>query len=67
MKPAVDFFFFYGSIYTYLAVMRIETLARDSGSDGALAAIQPSPASHRAGQHSLPTKSRPDGLLLARC
>ena len=31
MKPAVDFFFFYGSIYTYLAVMRVEKLATSAG------------------------------------
>jgi 2-hydroxychromene-2-carboxylate isomerase len=31
MKPALDFFFFYGSIYTYLAVMRIEELAASAG------------------------------------
>ena len=31
MKPRLDFFFFYGSIYTYLAVMRIEKLASSAG------------------------------------
>jgi 2-hydroxychromene-2-carboxylate isomerase len=31
MKPTVDFFLFYGSIYTYLAVMRVEKLAASAG------------------------------------
>lgn len=31
MPPALDFFFFYGSLYTYLAVMRIEDLAAAAG------------------------------------
>jgi 2-hydroxychromene-2-carboxylate isomerase len=31
MKPALDFFLFYGSLYTYLAVMRIEPMAAAAG------------------------------------
>src|SRR5690348_13199234 len=31
MTRALDFFFFYGSIHTYLSVMRIETLAAPAG------------------------------------
>jgi 2-hydroxychromene-2-carboxylate isomerase len=31
MKPHLDFFLFYGSIYTYLAAMRIERLATSAG------------------------------------
>lgn len=31
MRPALDFFFFYGSIYTYLAAMRIEAVAATAG------------------------------------
>jgi 2-hydroxychromene-2-carboxylate isomerase len=31
MRPVLDFFFFYGSIYTYLSVMRIEKLATAAG------------------------------------
>lgn len=31
MKSTIDFFFFYGSIYTYLAVMRVEKLAASAG------------------------------------
>ena len=31
MSQTFDFFFFYGSIYTYLAVMRIEKLAASAG------------------------------------
>jgi 2-hydroxychromene-2-carboxylate isomerase len=30
-KKKIDFFFFYGSVYTYLAVMRIEKLAAAAG------------------------------------
>jgi 2-hydroxychromene-2-carboxylate isomerase len=33
MKPHLDFFLFYGSIYTYLAAMRIERLAALAGVD----------------------------------
>lgn len=33
MKPKLDFFFFYGSIHTYLSVMRIESLADAAGID----------------------------------
>jgi 2-hydroxychromene-2-carboxylate isomerase len=33
MKPRLDFYLFYGSIYTYLAVMRIERLAVSAGVD----------------------------------
>src|SRR5215472_5900288 len=31
MAKTLDFFFFYGSIHTYLSVMRIEPLARAAG------------------------------------
>jgi 2-hydroxychromene-2-carboxylate isomerase len=31
MRPTVEFFFFYGSIHTYLSVMRIEALAAAAG------------------------------------
>jgi 2-hydroxychromene-2-carboxylate isomerase len=31
MSARLDFFFFYGSIYTYLSVMRIDSLARSAG------------------------------------
>lgn len=31
MKPTLDFFFFYGSIHTYLSVQRIEELAERAG------------------------------------
>jgi 2-hydroxychromene-2-carboxylate isomerase len=33
VKPALDFFLFYGSLYTYLAVMRIEAAAGAAGLD----------------------------------
>jgi|SRR5215510_1166857 len=33
MTASLDFFFFYGSIYTYLAVMRIDELAVSAGVD----------------------------------
>src|SRR5262245_31975792 len=33
MKPHLDFFLFYGSIYTYLAAMRIERVAASAGVD----------------------------------
>jgi 2-hydroxychromene-2-carboxylate isomerase len=31
MQRTLDFFFFYGSIHTYLSVMRIEALAKPAG------------------------------------
>lgn len=31
MPPSIDFFFFYGSTYTYLSVMRIEQAAAEAG------------------------------------
>jgi 2-hydroxychromene-2-carboxylate isomerase len=33
MKRTLDFFFFYGSIHSYLSVMRIDNLARLAGID----------------------------------
>lgn len=41
MTTTLDFFYFLGSTYTHLTVMRIERIAAAAGRAGALATVRP--------------------------